>query len=187
SGDHARRIALREARFAGAPPSERARLSAEIRAIYERDLGQPQAAFMQALKAFTDGIDRDGIRPELERLARETEAFEELAEIYEHTAEEAEPEQKGTLLRRSAEIREQLQQPEEAIKDWKAVLELQPQDRQALDSLSRLFEKSQNAKSLSEVLARKAQVSQDPAERFELLFKAGEAFEASGNDNAAIE
>src|SRR5690606_5140461 len=32
-----------------------------------------------------------------------------------------------------------------------------------------------------------AQVAQDPAERFELLMKAGEAFEASGNDNAAID
>src|SRR6185295_20368868 len=98
SGDHARRIAIRESRFAGAPPSERTRLSAEIRAIYERDLGQPQAAFMQALKAFTEGIDREGIRPELERLARETEAFEELAEIYENAAEGSKDEQQQTLL-----------------------------------------------------------------------------------------
>lgn len=187
SGDHARRIAIRESRFAGATAGERMRLSAEIRAIYERDLGQPQAAFMQALKAFTEGIDRDGIRPELERLARETEAFEELAEIYENTAEGAPPEQQASLYRRAAEVREQLQQPDDAIRDWKAVLELQPQDRQALDQLSRLFEKSQNAKSLSEVLARKAQVATDPAERFDLLVKAGEAYEASGNDEAAID
>ncbi len=187
SGDHARRISLREARFAGAPAGERARLSAEIRAIYERDMGQPQAAFMNALKAFTEGIDRDGIRPELERLARETEAFEELAEIYESTAEDAKDEQQASLIRRAAEIREQLQQPDDAIRGWKALLELQPQDRQALDSLSRLFEKSQNAKSLSEVLARKAQVATDPAERLDLLVKAGEAYEASGNDAAAID
>src|SRR5207248_2839915 len=77
--------------------------------------------------------------------------------------------------------------PEDAIRDWQAVLELQAQDKQALDSLSRLFEKSQNAKSLSEVLTRKAQASQDPAERFDLLMKAGEAYETSGNDAAAID
>jgi tetratricopeptide (TPR) repeat protein len=187
SGDHARRIAIRESRFTGATQGERMRLSAEIRAIYERDMGQPQAAFMQALKAFTEGIDREGVRPELERLARETEAFEELAEIYESTAETSQDEQQVLLYRRAAEIREQLQQPDDAIRNWKTLLELQPQDRQALDSLSRLFEKSQNAKSLSEVLQRKAQVAQDPSERFELLMKAGEAFEASGNDNAAID
>ncbi len=110
SGDHARRIALREARFAGATAAERARLSAEIRVIYERDLGKPQAAFISALKAFTENIDRDGIRPELERLARETESFEELAEIYEATADESQNEAQISLLRRSAEIREQLQQ-----------------------------------------------------------------------------
>ena len=36
-------ISLREARFTGATAGERARLSAEIRAILERDLAQPQA------------------------------------------------------------------------------------------------------------------------------------------------
>src|SRR4029077_1040813 len=110
-----------------------------------------------------------------------------LAEIYESTAEGAKDEQQVSLFRRAAEIREQLQQPDDAIRNWKKLLELQPQDRGALDSLSRLFEKSQNAKSLSEVLARKAQASQDPAERFDLLMKAGEAYEASGNDAAAID
>ncbi|HVE87816.1 MAG TPA: tetratricopeptide repeat protein, partial [Myxococcales bacterium] len=43
--DHQRRVQLREARMDGALPQEKARLAAEICAIYERDLGQAELAF----------------------------------------------------------------------------------------------------------------------------------------------
>ncbi len=190
TGDHQRRIAIREARLVHATtPTERARLAGEIRAILERDLAQPEAAFMNALKAFTDGLDRDGVQPELERLARVTGSFGELAEIYESTVEElpAGDEHVIPLLRRAAELREQLNEPEEATRVWKQLLEHAPQDRQALDSLSRLYEQSKNARSLSDVYAKKAELATDPAERFELLVKAGEAWEAAGDDDQAIE
>ncbi len=189
TGDHQGRIALRDARLAHAgTAAERARISTEIRAILERDLGQPEAAFMNALKAFTDGLDRDGVQPDLERLARETGSFEELAEIYESTAEElTQAEEQVAMLRRAAELREQLAETEDATRVWKALLERAPQDRQALDSLGRLYEKAQNAKSLSDVYARKASLATDPAERYELLRKAAEAYDAAGDDAKAIE
>ncbi|MEW5738109.1 MAG: tetratricopeptide repeat protein [Myxococcota bacterium] len=190
TGDHQKRIAIREARQAHATTNtERARLAHEIRAILERDLGQPEAAFMNALKAFTDGLDREEIQPELERLARETGSFEELAEIYESTAEELPPEDEHglPLLRRAAELREQLGETEDATRVWKLLLERAPKDRQALDSLSRLYEKSQNAKSLSDVYARQAQLAQDPSQRFELLVKSAEAYESASEDERAIE
>ncbi|HEY0882861.1 MAG TPA: gliding motility protein, partial [Archangium sp.] len=190
TGDHQKRISLREARLLQATTqTERARLSSEIRAILERDLGQPDAAFMNALKAFTDGLDRDAVQPELERLARATGSFSELAEIYESTVEElpASDEHVLSLLRRAAELREQLNEPEEATRVWKQLLEHAPQDRQALDSLSRLYEKSQNAKSLSDVYLKQAALAQSPQERFELFQKAAEAFEAAGDDAQAIE
>ncbi len=189
SGDHQRRINLREARFAGATAAERARLSAEIRAILERDLQQPQAAFMSALKAFTDGLDRESVQPELERLARDTGSFEELAEIYETSASELD---KGDpqvlpLLRRSAELREQLGETDDAVRAWQALLEIEPQDRQALDSLGKLYEKSKNARSLSQVYAKQAALAADPTTRHELLVKAADAYESAGDDNLAID
>src|SRR5690606_15424132 len=116
-------------------------------------------------------------------------SFEDLAEVYESAAGALMPGDpaSGPLLRRAAELREQLDQPEEATRLWKEVLGELPQDRQALDSLSRLYEKAQNAKNLSEVYARKASLAEDPAERLELLLKAGAAFEAAGDDAQAIE
>ncbi len=189
SGDHDRRVALRQSRMETALAAEKARLAAEIRAIYERDLGQPDLAFMSALRAFAAGVDRETIRPELERLARLTDSFEDLADIYETALSEAQPGDESTLplIRRSAELRERLSQPDEAIRLWKTLLELVPQDRQALDALSKLYEKSKNAKSLSEVYAKKAQLAQDPSERLELLLRAGEAYEMAGDEATAID
>ncbi|MFN0062609.1 MAG: gliding motility protein [Myxococcaceae bacterium] len=189
AGEHARRIAIREARTEGARREEKLRLFEEIRAIYERDLSQPDLAFLSTLKAFAAGLDRPGLQPELERLAKETNAFEELAAIYESAAGEgsgsdAEAQQ---FLRRAASLREQLGQTEEAIRLWKDLLVGSPQDRQALEALGRLYERAKNARSLSEVYSRQAQLAQDPAERFGLLLKAGEAFESAGEDGRAIE
>lgn len=188
TGDHQRRIAIREARLDHATSgAERARLLAEIRGILERDLDQPQAAFLSALKAFTEGLDRLELQGELERLARVTGSFEELAEIFETVAPTSDEAQRIALFRRAAELREQLGEMEDATRDLKAILEDAPQDRQALEALGRIYERSQNARSLSEVYARQAELANDPAERFLLLGKTAEAFEAVGEDHRAIE
>ncbi|MDY7229820.1 tetratricopeptide repeat protein [Hyalangium rubrum] len=188
-GDHARRVALREARMESALTVEKVVLAGEVRRLYEQEMQQPSLAFMSAVKFFAAGLDREGLRPELERLARETGSHEVLAEIYETTATEL-PEGDATalaLLRRSAELREQLNQPEEATRLWKSLLEAAPQDRQALDALSRLYEKGQNAKNLSEVYATQARLATDPEARLGLLLKAGDAFASAGDDAKAIE
>ncbi|NPC73068.1 tetratricopeptide repeat protein [Corallococcus exiguus] len=188
-GDHARRVALRETRMESALTVEKIILAGEVRRIYERDMQQPSLAFMASVKAFANDLDREGVRPDLERLARDTGSHEVLAEIYETTAVELTAGDPATLdlLRRAAELRESLDQPEEATRLWKNLLADAPQDRQALEALSRLYEKGQNAKSLSEVYARQAQLSTDPEARLGLLLKAGEAYASAGEDAKAIE
>ncbi|WPB73739.1 tetratricopeptide repeat protein [Archangium violaceum] len=188
-GDHQRRVALREARMASALSAEKVQLAADIRRIYEQDMQQPSLAFMAAVKAFSQGLDREGQQPELERLARETGSFEMLAELYEEAALDlptGDPSGLG-LLRRSAELREQLGQTEESASVWKKILQDAPQDRQALEALSRLYERGQNAKSLSEVYAAQSALVTDPEARRALLVKSGEAYAAAGDDAKAIE
>lgn len=189
SGEHARRVSLREVRMKSALPQEKARLAAEVRAIYERDMAQPDLAFRAALKAFAAGFDREAARLDAERLGRLSGSYEDLAEAYESAAAALLPgdEAAPALLRRAAALREQLGQGEHAIRLWKDLLSEDPQDRDALDHLSKLYERSKNAKSLSEVFARKAQLAQDPEERHSLLLRAGEAFESAGEESAAIE
>ncbi|MBJ6762133.1 tetratricopeptide repeat protein [Myxococcaceae bacterium JPH2] len=188
-GDHARRVSLRETRMESALTVEKIILAGEVRRIYERDMQQPSLAFMSAVKTFAAGLDRDGVRADLERLARETGSHEVLAEIYETAAVDLTSGDPAALelLRRAAELREQLDQPEESTRLWKNLLADAPQDRQALEALSRLYEKGQNAKSLSEVYAKQALLSTDPEARLGLLLKAGEAYANAGDDAKAIE
>ncbi|MGZ6140899.1 MAG: tetratricopeptide repeat protein, partial [Myxococcaceae bacterium] len=88
SGQHARRVAIREARMADALTDEKIRLAQEIRSIQERDMGQPLRAFLAAGQAFAQNVDRPGARADLERLARVTGSYEELAGTYERVAAE---------------------------------------------------------------------------------------------------
>ena len=190
SGEHARRVSIREARLELALSSERAQLEADVRRISEEDMGRPDLAFMAALKAFAQpGTDRAALQPELERLAKRTDAYDALADVYESAADElpAGAPLLVALVRRAAEVRESLGEPDEATRLWKRVLDEVPQDRQALDSLSRLYEQSQNARNLSEVYAKQAQLASEPKERAALLRKAGAAYEAAGEDERAVE
>lgn len=189
SGDHVRRIELRELRMASAQPEEKARLATEIRTIYEREMRQPDLAFRAALKAFATGVDREAARIELERLARATGAHDGLADAYESAAEALPPGDEGVvpLLRRGAELREHLGQAAKAIHLWRTLLEHLPKDREALEHLGNLYERAKNARGLSEVLARKAEHAQAPDEKQALLLKAGAAYEAAGEDGSAIE
>src|SRR5262249_7434911 len=153
-----------------APRRERVRLAAEIRSIYKREMRRPELAFAAAANAFVEGLDRAKVQPEMEKLARETNSLEELAQVYENAAATLkEDEGIVKLLRRAAEIREQLGQTDQAIRLWRELLTRAPQDRQALDSLSALYEQAKNATSLSEIFMRKAQIAQQPEDRAPLL------------------
>jgi len=187
TGDHARRVAIREARMADALSEEKARLARELRAILERDLASPERAFEAAARAFLDGVDRPAARADLERLARTSGSYEGLAQVYEQLASKLQEPEGTDVLRRAAELRENLGQADHAIRDWQTLLAASPQDRQALDALGRLFEQSRNAKELAEITLKKAQLAGAPAERRALLLRAGTTLEAAGEDARAID
>ncbi|MGC4115854.1 MAG: hypothetical protein QM765_14920 [Myxococcales bacterium] len=189
AGEHARRVALREAALAQATPAEKARLWAEIRKINELDMGRPELAFMAACRAFTEDVDREHVGPELERLARATDSWEELSEVYEQVAENSMPGDEVGLycLRRAAQLRAHLGESEKAIGLWKNLLQEVPGDREALEALAKLHERSQNARELSEVYKQQAALAQDPVQRASLLLQAGAAKAQAGDDAAAIE
>ncbi|MGQ0504636.1 MAG: tetratricopeptide repeat protein, partial [Myxococcaceae bacterium] len=191
AGDHARRAALRETRLAAtADASEQARLTAELRGLYETQLQQPERAFMAAVKSFSAGQgDRGELIEDLTRLAASTGMHEELAEIFEAALETLPPgdPHQTLLLRRAAFAREALSDLDGATRLWNALMGVAPTDMEGLRHLSQLYEKEQNAKNLSEVYARQAALAEDPEERRRLLLAAAAAYEDSGADEAAVE
>jgi tetratricopeptide (TPR) repeat protein len=187
-GEHARRVALRELRVSRVEtPAERLRLTRDLAAIYEKDMGQPDRAFLALVRGFEGELDRAALRPELERLAELTDAREVLAELYEGVAGER-PDDAAMvpLWRRAGELREALGETDEAIRDWRAVQLLAKEDPAALDALGRLYEKSRSAHALAEVNAERAARAQAPEEKAGLLLQSAAAYEAAGEDDKAL-
>ncbi|WP_373045433.1 hypothetical protein [Vulgatibacter sp.] len=167
AGEHEARVELREALLARATdPQERRELHTATVDLLEGALGSAERAFVAAARAFGEAAVGEEV---LERLAAATGSFEELVEIYEDAAE-ARPE----LQRRIAAIRErELQDAAGAIEAWSAVLAAAPQDREALEALSRLFTAADRAAELVEILRRRAEEASG-AERRDLLMQAAD-------------
>jgi golgin subfamily B member 1 len=188
-GLHHRRVTLREQRMLRTESRENQMSYASgIRSILERDLKQPDAALMHALKQFADGFNRAAMIPELERLALVTDSFESVAEIYESTAEELDA---GSLERvqlfvRAAQLREQLGENEEAIANWNAVLISEAGHTEALERLSQLYEKSKSGRHLVEVYTQQATLAKTETEQSVLFIKAARAAEDCGDDEVAL-
>ena len=186
--DTSLRVRLRELRFEQVDAPERAVLAAEIRRLYEREAGQPQRAFLSGLKTFAAGLDREALLPELLRLAQGTDSVEELVEFLEEVLEEdpAAGPGRAEALRAVARLREQLHQPEAAIRHWNALLATLPSDPETLARLAVLYESAKNAEDLAAVYARQAGAAADPTERHALLLKTARAQEETGADDAAL-
>jgi len=185
--EHSKRILVRKALLEQASPLLGAQLVGQICAIQERDLGQPLSAFMTALEAFSGGLERETIQPELERLAEVTSSELGLAEVYENVAGQLSDsdEYRQKLTRRSAQLWEQQGQIEDALRLWQHLLKIVPEDNQALDQLEKLYSQNKDATELAPIYLRKAELSTEVGEKISLLNQAGLAYEAAGKEQAA--
>ena len=182
TGDHARRVEVREARLeAVRDPGERARLHAEIRATLEADLHQPSQAWAAACRAFAEGgPPRAGAADDLVRLARACATEAELPEVYAQAAQGAGPAEALDLLRSAA----RLSVGAGAIPRWQAVLEVAPEDREALEQLAVLYAQTRSARDVIAVARRRAALA-DGEERLAHLLAAAAQAEALGDPEAA--
>ncbi|HSD22085.1 MAG TPA: tetratricopeptide repeat protein [Anaeromyxobacter sp.] len=188
TGEHAQRIAAREVRLGAIDdPAERAELLAEIRAVMERDLGEPSMAFVAACRAFSEGgVARAGVDAELERLARATGNEDALCDVWEEAAQAAAPEEAQLLRRRAARLRTERGGGPAAIAAWRAVLEAAPDDAEALEALEALFAAARSASELLALARRRAALAEGP-ERAEHLLHAARVAEELGDPAAALE
>jgi len=188
AGEHVRRVAAREGRLAAIQePGERARLLAELRAIQERDLGDASQAWAAARRAFAEGgAARAGVEEDLPRLARAAGAEEALPAVYEEAAAAADPAAALELRRRSARASEARGAPTAAVEAWRAVLAVAPEDAEALEALSRLYEVGRSARELLEVARRRAGLASGE-ERAGHLLRAGALAEQLGDAETALD
>jgi len=187
SGRHERRLELREARLGlPIPAEERVARYEELRGICELDLQRADMAFAVCAKAFAERVVKDPA--DLERLARKSGRFAELAELYEATLRR-DPEASGALRRRAAEIREvELHDVEGALRLWREIAAADPDDDDALAALERLCRASGRHDEVAVLLERKIEASASDEERLERLVELARLrFSSLGDAGGAIE
>jgi golgin subfamily B member 1 len=112
---------------------------------------------------------------------------EELSSILRRRADLAEGDaERIDLLRRLAKLHEEvLAQPEQAERAWRDLLEVEPNDREALRRLSRVYEASGSTEELREVLERQVEASGEPEERRALRMQLANLLRETVKDRAA--
>jgi tetratricopeptide (TPR) repeat protein len=113
----------------------------ELVRVQEQKLGQKDVAFLTACRALQLNPSDHTIREEVERLAEETESYEELSAVYDEVADEL---PRGPLAERMylvlAKVHDQkLDDPTAAEAALRKILEFDPTNEVALDALAGMF------------------------------------------------
>jgi tetratricopeptide (TPR) repeat protein len=149
---------------------ERIRRLAEL---YESKLRNPKSAYAWLLKAFEDAWQEEWIREEIERLAEATRGWAELVEAYEKVFDEfSDPVDSLPLRRVVARVYEsELANLEKALEVNRSILEIAPEDMEAVEALERLYIGAQQWEALLEVYQKKLELVIDEEQRKDILLK----------------
>jgi tetratricopeptide (TPR) repeat protein len=128
--------------------------------IYENRLGQKDRAFMMARRSLAADPADMGVRMWLEKLAQQTDATLELAQIYVEEAQGPDPTLQLQFLRRAAALyHDKLGDDSAAIAQYQAIVGLEPRDDKALAGLESLYTKRQEPGPLCDILQRRLQMT----------------------------
>ncbi|MBW1808340.1 MAG: tetratricopeptide repeat protein, partial [Deltaproteobacteria bacterium] len=189
--DFKKLVAIMEVRLAGREDlSERLVLFRELMQIYEEELTQKPLAFMVACRAFRENFTDEGIRTDIERLAEQTGSYEELAGVFEEAVEKAKGSEVGPVLeRRLAQLKESyLEDKDEAVSHWRAVLSSDPDDIEALKALERLYRERGAYSELVGILRHMAGLEENVDKKKDLYHEVATFMEERlGRNDGAIE
>jgi tetratricopeptide (TPR) repeat protein len=137
---------------------EKKELLAEIAEVFEQRLGKPEHAFTYACRALQEDVGNAQIRAQVERLATENGAQEELAAFYLDVVDAVtDHELQVHLRRRVAEIYDHdIKDVTRAIAEYNKILDVAPGDAEALQALERLYKKAGSFGALADVYRRLA-------------------------------
>ena len=176
-------------REANALPDGDERLAAERRAarVFEDHLADAGHAFEWAVRAFVSAPADPGHRAEVNRLAENTGRRRDLALAYATAADRSDdPVLRRELMHAQAELTLQvLDDPVGAEQVWRHILQLQPDDADALAALDGLLEAAERNDELSAVVARRAALA-DGAAAVALRLRLAQLLEALGRPEEAV-
>ncbi|RMH42163.1 MAG: tetratricopeptide repeat protein [Deltaproteobacteria bacterium] len=154
--------------------------------VYDRRLGEVErahAAYRRALRVRPD--DRDTFA-RLEAMLSGAERWFALVDVYEQALADASDDAwRIELLARTARVQEErLQDVDRAIEAYRAIVDIDPGHRPALDALDRLYAASGQWYELAELLGRRLAGAQDDREAAALRLRLAELLESQLDDAA---
>ncbi len=160
-------------------PDMQVELLHQIAELYEvalEDYGNAFYSYARALAA--DPADLN-TQEQLERIARATGAFEQLAQVYEERVQGLEdPALAAQLHVKAATIREdQLADYDTSIAHYQRVLAIDPDHIESATALERLFQMAERYEELAQILLKKAQILDIPDDQKSHLYRAAAIYE----------
>ncbi len=154
--------------------SRRVELLHQIAQLYEDSAGDLASAFATLARALKEDPANESTQQQLDRVARATGRFADLAQAFEQLAGQIEdPALASALYMTSARVQESdLGNVDNAIALYRKVLEIDPLSLAAAESLERLFRTTERYQDLSLILQRKSEILEEPLEKKDALFQA---------------
>ncbi len=181
-------VAALDARASNVDESERARLRDKAAEVEADHLDAIDAAIARYQGALSTASDKDVVIERLDGLLRRAAQWDALRKLFDHRLASSEGASRRQLLADVAEIEETaLSEPESAAARYRSILELDAEDRSALEALSRLANAGSRWEELAALLDQRKKLAEGDA-RAELAFELGKLqLEKLSRPDAAIE
>ncbi len=174
-GDYQKLIRVTEVQVSRADDAERkVELLHQIAGLYEDAAGDLNASFDTMARALAVDPANESTQEALDRLARSTGRFQDLARVFEELAsQQRDPELGSALYSAAARVYEQdVRNVERAIELYRRVLSIDPTNLPATEALQALFQASERYADMSLILQRRAEILDDVDAKKEALFQA---------------
>ncbi|NUP10097.1 MAG: tetratricopeptide repeat protein [Polyangiaceae bacterium] len=152
--------------------------------VYENDLGAAEPAIAHYRKVLE--IDQHNLpaAEALERIFRASERYAELSEVLQQKADilDGLPEKKASLFQAASIEEDVLDRHEAAVRVYRKILELDPEDVRAIDALIKLYLAHSRWADLLAVYVSKADLVQDVDEKKNIYYQVGAVYERELND-----
>jgi tetratricopeptide (TPR) repeat protein len=174
-GDYQKLIGVHEVQVARTDNAERkVELLHQIAQLHEDAAGDLNASFETMARALAADPTSEGTQDGLDRLARATGRFQDLARVFEELAgQQHDPEVGSKLYSSAARVFElEVRDVERAIELYRKVLSIDPTNLAAAESLQGLFQSAQRYADMSLILQRKAEILEDVDQQKQALYQA---------------
>jgi golgin subfamily B member 1 len=175
SGDYGKLIGVHEVQVRHSDdPARRVELLHQIATLHEDAGNDLPSAFDTYARALEEDPALTATQESLDRLARATGRFADLARVFETLAgKQSDTELGSQLFTMSARVYEtDIGELDSAIRHYRRVLEIDPKNLAAAESLDRIFRAAERYQELSQILQQKADILDDLAEKKSALFQA---------------